>query len=1026
MRYFIIILCVLSLTSLFAQNEEIELTSSMFGELECRHIGPAVMSGRISAIDAVNGDPRILYLGSAGGGIWKSTNGGTTFKPVFDDHIQSIGAITIDQKHPDTVWTGTGEPWVRNSVSVGDGIYRTTDGGKKWKHMGLEKSERINRIVIHPDNPNIIYAAVLGHLWNANEQRGLYRTTDGGTTWENILYVDENTGCSDIQIHPGNPDIMYAGMWEFRRYPYFFNSGGSGSGLYRSSDGGKNWQRITENLPDGKLGRVSLSVSPAVPERVYAIIESDNSALYRSDDSGITWQEVFDGYQAGERPFYFSLLYADPVDSNRIYKPGFTLYVSNEAGKSFTSPFVEGGRVHSDIHALWVNPSDNDHLYLGSDGGAYVSYDGGSTWNMLLNLPVSTFYHVAADRQKPYNVYGGLQDNGSWMGPSKAPSGILNKDWNLVGYGDGFNVIPDPHNDNIIYWQFQGGMFHRYYKDRDESKEIKPYSENIDDQFRFNWNSPIAFSPSQKGIFYVGSQYLHKTTDGGDSWQIISPDLTTDDPGKQRQEETGGLTIDNSTAENHCTIYCINESPLDPQIIWTGTDDGNLQITTDGGTNWKNVAGNVPSLPSHTWVSSVTPSNHSRETAYVTFDGHRTGDMRTYVYVTTDLGKTWESLTTEKLNGYAHIIMEDPAKPDLLYLGTEFGLFISIDRGSSWVRFEAETPKVSVRDMVIQPDNHDLILATHGRGILILDDLELLRQLTDSVLRKDVHLFTSEPYYIRSASGRVISGDQQFIGSNPSSLAEFSFYLKKRHIFGELKAEVYNDKGELVQQLPAGKRKGINTITWNVRRKPPKVKVSSPLLLYRVSQGPTYPPGDYTIKLTKDKNVFTGTISIAFDPESPYSLEDRELQYATVDKAYEMLEEISFLSSQISDALQKINIAAGKLEEGTLKNELMAAARKMEDKLEYLIVTDKIRVNAKVRLREKISNVYAAVLNYQGRPGDNQIRRLNALDDELKAQREEFDIFLKEELHKINVLLTEAGVEPVSVITEEEYLKENE
>jgi photosystem II stability/assembly factor-like uncharacterized protein len=452
--YFLVrFVSIILFISIFFHNYstgQTKIDENTFGELEARHIGPATMSGRIAALDAVHSDPRIVYIGAASGGVWKSENAGTTFKPVFDDHIQSIGAITIDQRHPDTVWVGTGETWVRNSVSVGDGIYRTTDGGEKWEHLGLEGTERIARVILHPENPDIVYVAATGHLWNANPERGVYKTTDGGQTWENILFVDENTGCSDLAIDPENPGILYAGMWDYRRQPHFFRSGGPGSGLYRTEDGGKNWDKVTGNVPEGTLGRIALAVSPANPKIVWALVEAKKTALLRSSDRGLNWEVMTTAPVVGQRPFYFAYMVPDPTDSNRLYKPGYGLTVSDDGGKTFMGASIEGGNYHGDLHAMYISPSDPEFIYLGTDGGLYLSHDRGNTWKMIRNLPLSQFYRISIDNASPYNVYGGLQDNGSWYGPTKSPAGINNKDWVNVGYGDGFNVACDPEDFNLI------------------------------------------------------------------------------------------------------------------------------------------------------------------------------------------------------------------------------------------------------------------------------------------------------------------------------------------------------------------------------------------------------------------------------------------------------------------------------------------------------------------------------------------------------------------------------------------------
>jgi photosystem II stability/assembly factor-like uncharacterized protein len=1001
-----------------------KLKPSLFGEMKSRHIGPAVMSGRISAVDAWIDDPRLVYVGAASGGLWKSTNGGTTFKDVFEDEIQIIGAIAIDQKHKDTVWVGTGEPWTRNSISVGNGVYKTTDGGEKWEYVGLEKTDHIAKIIINPNNSDEVYVAALGGVWAPNEERGVFKTTDGGKSWQKILFVDENTGCADLSMHPKNPDILYAGMWDFQRKPYTFRSGGPGSNLYRTEDGGATWEIVEVETEYDELGRIAVAFSNADPNVIYTTIESEKTGLYRSMDDGESWELKTRSPLVGERPFYFSLLVPDPVDTNKIYKPGFTLWVSNDGGYSFTSPFVEGGRVHSDLHAFWINPNNNSHMYLGTDGGFYISYDRGSTWIHAQNLPLSQFYHIAVDNQEPYNVYGGLQDNGSWVGPSKSLGGITNSDWQNVGYGDGFNVLPDPSDENILYWQFQGGNLMRFYKDTRQIKEIKPFSDDADEKLRFNWDTPIAFSPTDEGVLYVGSQYLFRTTNRGDSWQKLSSDLTTNDPEKQKQEESGGLTIDNSTAENHCTIYTISESPKNSKVIWVGTDDGNLQVTNDDGTNWIDVTPNIPNLPENTWCSKVAASNYDANSAYVVFDGHRNGDKNVYVYKTTDLGTTWKSLATESIEGFARTFVEDLVNPNLLFLGTEYGLYITLDGGKQWVRFEGNTPKVPIYEMVIHPTENDLVIGTHGRGVLILDDITPLRLLTAEVIESDVTIFPTEPYTItnpRFAYG--ISGDHEFRGRNPSSSAIITYYLKKRHVFGDMSVEIYDAGGELVKTIPAGKKKGINRVEWVVSKKPPKVKASSPLLAFRTAFGPTFPPGEYTIKIKKDDKEYTGKITLQTDPKAGHSEEDMKLQFETLNHAYTLLEDVSFTDKQVTNLKGKLDDAVKALEDGEFKNELVALSEHLEKMHKELVATSPHRISGQIRLAEKIGDIYSGIINYSGKPTDSQIDRLILLEDEFNKYRTEVDIILIDQLPTINKKLKEAGRDEITVITREDYDK---
>ena len=1018
--YFSVLLLLLS--SLIVSGQNRELKSSFFGTMKARHIGPAVMSGRITSIDASNTNPLLVYVGSASGGVWKSTNGGTTFKDVFKDEVQIIGAVALDQNDNDLVWIGTGEPWTRNSISIGNGIYKSTNGGEKWQNVGLINSNHIAEIIINPENSNEVYVAALGNVWAPNEERGVFKTTDGGLSWSKILFVSETTGCSDLAVDPDNPQLIYAAMWDFLRKPYTFRSGGKGSGLYRTSDGGFNWEKVEIENRYNELGRISVEFSKADPNIIYTVIESEKTGIYRSLDKGKTWELKTTSSIVGERPFYFSLLVSDPVDTNRIYKPGFTLYLSEDGGYSFTSPFIEGGRVHSDLHALWINPNDNKNMYLGTDGGLYITYDRGSTWLHAQNLPLSQFYHVSVDNQKPYNVYGGLQDNGSWVGPSESVGGITNCDWLNVGYGDGFNVLPDPKDENILYWQYQGGNVMRFYKDTRQIKEIRPFSDDPDEKLRYNWDTPITFSPTNTGVMFVGAQYLFRTTNRGDSWEKISPDLTTNDPEKQKQEESGGITIDNSTAENHCTIYTISESPQDSKIIWVGTDDGNLLVTNDNGDSWNDVTNSITNLPKNTWCSKVAASNFDVNTAYVVFDGHRNGDKRVYVYKTTDLGESWTSLTTEEIETFARTIVEDFVNPDLLFLGTDFGLYITIDGGSNWIRFEGDVPKVPIYEMVIHPIENDLVIGTHGRGILILDDISPLRLLNDEVFSTELTIFPSEPYIISNPRfGYGLSGDHEFRGSNPSSAAIITYYMQKRHVFGDMSLEIYNSDGKLIKNLPAGKNKGINRVEWVVRKKPPKVKASSPLLAFRTAFGPTFPPGDYSIVIKKGENTYESSITLEVDPQAGHSQEDLDLQFVTLNKAYDLLEDISFTDRQVTDLKQKLDKAISQMEDGDLKQNFKLLSDKLHIMHKELVATSPHRLSGERRLAEKIGDIYAGVINYSGKPTDSQIERLYLLEGIFLQYRTQVDLILSDELLKLNLELRNNGLQEINVITREEY-----
>ena len=1003
-------------------NAEVKIDSGTFGGMEARAIGPAVMGGRISAMDAVQDDRLTIYVGAAGGGVWKSVNGGTTFKPIFDDHIQSIGAITIDRSNPEVVWVGTGEPWTRNSVSVGDGIYKTTDGGENWKHLGLENTERISKIIIDPSDSDTVYVCAVGHLWNSNEERGLYKTTDGGESWERILYVNEDTGCCDLAMDPQDPHILYAGMWQFRRQPYFFTSGGPGSGLYKSTDGGKSWRKITCGLPAGDLGRIAVAVAPSRPSVVYATVEAEKTGLYRSDDLGETWRWVGTSIDVEGRPFYFSLLLVDPTDFNRVYKPGWHLGLSDDGGETFTSL---GHSTHSDHHALWIDPDNPNRLLVGTDGGLYSSNDRGVHWNFLQSLPISQFYHASYDMEYPYNVYGGLQDNGTWYGPSQTPGSIKNKHWDNLFTGDGFRALVDRRDPDIVYVEMFSGRIHRVRKSTGETKEIMPRPGENEPDYRFNWNTPIHLSPTRTDTLYTGAQFLFRTRDRGDSWERISGDLTTNDPAKQRQIESGGLTPDNTSAENHCTIFAISESPLNEQLIWVGTDDGNLQVTRDGGKTWTNVVGNVSGLPANTWVSHVEAGHHAEGTAYVTFDGHRTGDMKSYIHKTTDYGATWTALASDRIEGYCRVIREDLVNPDLLFLGTELGLYVSIDGGTGWGRFKGKVPKVSVRHIAIHPREHDLILATHGRGILIIDDITPLRQLTPEVLESDAALLGARPAVMAiPAFVQEFVGDDEFVGPNPTPGAQIAYYLKKRHLFGDLKLEVYDSEGCLISSLPGSKRRGVNRVGWSMRARPPKVPPAMSLVMQPFSFfGPQMSEGTYTVKLIKGKQTCVGELSVVADARADYSPEGKALQDKTVMGLYQMVERLTYVVDTLLDVQAQINDRTAKLKEvGSLSAELQGFFDDLEAFRKTLVATRKGGfIAGEKQQREKITALYGAVNGYEGRPTDSQLKHMKALDKHLAKAEARFDSLLTVPLDTLNAQLRKQNLNPITKMSKDQW-----
>ncbi|MCX6139582.1 MAG: glycosyl hydrolase [Candidatus Kapabacteria bacterium] len=955
-----------------AIDAQVTVTGSMLGPLRARSIGPAVMSGRVSDIAVVDTASRRFYVGAAGGGVWKTTDGGVTFKPVFDEYPQSIGAITIDQKRPDTVWVGTGESWTRNSVSVGEGVFRTTDAGRTWTKAGLDSTERIARIVISPKDPNTVYAAVPGPLFSDSEHRGLYKTTDFGGTWTKVLTGDARTGCSDVIIDQKNPKILVASMWSFRRTPYSFVSGGPGSGIFRSVDGGTTWTRMVKGLPTGDLGRIALAVSPVDSKLMYASVEAKESAMYKSTDGGISWERRYVGSVVDIRPFYFSRLVCDPKNKDVLYKCGIQMYRSDDGGLTFT---IIAQSAHSDHHAVWIDPSNTQHILLGTDGGVNESFEQGKTVRFLQNLPVGQFYHVTVDEATPFNVYGGLQDNGSWRGPSNADGGISNGQWLFVGGGDGFHVAPERGDANVVYWESQGGNINRTNLRSKETKNVAPTPDDGSLKLRYNWNSPIIRGSSQ-GVIYVGSQYVHRSTDRGDTWKRISPDLTTNDSTKLNQGGNGGITLDNSSAENHCTIYTIVESPIDDQSVWVGTDDGNLQRTTDGGATWKNYSSSITGVPQGAWVTSIEPSPHDAATCFATFDGHMRGDMRPYVYRTNDNGKSWSSIVTADIKGYAHTIRQDPVQPRILYLGTESGLWISLDGGTSWASFRNNLPPVAVRGIAFQNPHHAVALATHGRGMYVIDNLDILRALDPRSINEDLTVLPTVPA-VRSqggGAGRWFGGDADYVGESKSESAVVWYFLKERHVRGTFTIAVKDSAGTVIRSVPGSSRKGLNSVELAMRGPAPLTANSEIGGAFGSLMGPLLPEGVYTVELNKAGLIKTTPITVVTDTAYGHSIEDRHAQEQLVAKLYALSEELAVTVGQVR---------AGRDTLKTMQRD-QAVIDTLDAFYKRLVNTKVGQVTGEEQLRERLSSLFGEVNGYLGHPTSSQETLALALEVKVK------------------------------------------
>ena len=1022
-----------------ASQQPVKVDSETISGLGARNIGSAAMSGRVAALAAVHEGSRLtVYVGAASGGVWKSVNGGTTYKPVFDKQpVQSIGAIAVDPKNPQVVWVGTGEAWTRNSVSIGDGVYKSSDGGDNWTNVGLKESERVAKILVDPTESNVVYVCVPGKLWSDSDVRGVYKTTDGGKSWTRVLKgANTSTGCSMLSLDPQNPKTIFAGMWDFRRKGWTFRSGGdgpaaaSGSGLFKSTDGGASWTELddksAQGLPSKPWGRIAVSVAPSKPNVVYAFIEAavPKNGLYRSEDGGRTW-EARDRSQAMIwRPFYFANLIVDPKNENRLYKPDLNLVVSNDGGSSFSN--ISGG-AHGDFHDVWIDPQSPDHLITGDDGGVWYSYDAGNKWWKGDNLPISQFYHVSVDMDRPYHVYGGLQDNSAWVGESQYPGGITNSRWENMYNGDGFWIFVDPLDPDYIYAEYQGGEIGRVNRKTHETRNIKPLPGYKEGKLRFNWNTPIHLSPTRKGTIYLGSQFLFRSRDFGQTWERVSPDLTTNDSTKQQQEQSGGVTVDNSAAETHTTIYAIAESPKNPAVIWAGTDDGNLQVTRDGGKTWTNVVANVRGLPANAWVSSIEAGHFDEGTVYASFDLHTFGDMRSYAYKSTDFGKTWSPLVGAEspVRGYAHVIKEDLVNRDLLFLGTELGLWVTLDGGKQWAHYKGgDLPAVAVRDLAIHPRDDDLVIATHGRGIWIIDDIRPLRALTPAMLTATAGFLQVKPAVQRMpAFGGWANGDATFVGPNPPDEAVITYYQRRRHIFGDLKIEVFDQAGKLVGTVPSGKRRGLSRVTWSMRLKAPTVPPAASAS-FGAAFGPRVLPGTYTVRMSKDKDVFTTRLQVVADPRARYPLADRQAQFALALKLSGLLGDMTFAVERMNGVRQALDDRAAKLPSGDSLAARLNAASSAVDLLRKKIVATKEAgmITGEERLCENLADLYGNVaVFYEGRPTQTQVERGDAIARELADVVRDFDAWTGRELPGLNAALAAKRLESIRVLSREQW-----
>ncbi|MEQ8302388.1 MAG: hypothetical protein RIB47_03270 [Cyclobacteriaceae bacterium] len=944
---------VIGATTGMAQQLDMDKLKGM----KARSIGPGAMSGRITAIDVVVDNRDIMYVGSASGGLWKTTSGGVNWEPIFDkEAVMSIGAVAIQQSNPSVIWVGTGEGNPRNSLNGGYGIYKSLDGGKNWKLLGLEKTRNIHRIIIDPQDPNTVYVGAIGSPWGEHPERGVFKTTDGGQTWEKVLFVDNKTGCAELVMDPTNPNKLIASMWEHRRQPWIFKSGGPGSGMHITFDGGKTWTKRTEKdgLPAGDLGRIGLAIS-AKPDIIYALIESKKNGLYKSEDGGFKWKMINENMdQIGDRPFYYGQIHADTQNENRLYTIFSEVNVSEDGGKSFTAllPFSFNG-VHPDHHAWWIHPEDPSFMVDGNDGGFNITHDMGKNWRFVENIPVGQFYHINVDMDHPYNVYGGMQDNGSWVGPAYVWrfGGIRNSYFQMLMFGDGFDMAADPDDNRYGYGMSQQGFLGRWDKETGYTKRIRPTHPNADVKLRYNWNSAFAQDPFNNATIYFGSQFVHKSTNKGDTWEIISPDLTTNDPEKQKQHESGGLTMDATGAENHCTILAIAPSTKEQGVIWVGTDDGQVQLSRDGGETWTNLTSRITGMPKNAWIPQIQASTYNSGEAFVVVNNYRQFDFKPYLFRTKDYGQTWESLVSSSQvgeNSYTLSVAQDPIEPKLIFVGTENGLFVSLDEGKNYTKWTSGYPaSVPTMDMAIHPREHDLVLGTFGRAVYVLDDIRPLRALVKSgtqVLDKTVHMFTPPDAYsvvTMAPEGALFPGTGMFNGENRPVGALISYVINKPEEKKEVKAEepkttakskrgkkepapapvkeekkdekskvkydsitleVFNAAGEKIRTLKqkAPEDNGVNRMTWNLdekgvmqpSRNKPRANAPEP-------SGAAVLAGTYTLRMTFGDQKDSTTINVKSDPR--FSNDAANLQ-----ARYNRTKELEKLRALVLEATERL------------------------------------------------------------------------------------------------------------------------
>lgn len=1047
----ILIACLLALPAFGSaaadppSNSGASVPPDVFKNLKFRDLGPATAGGRVTSIVGIPGNPNVYYVGTGGGGIFKTTDGGASWKAIFDhEATASIGALALAPSNPSIMWAGTGEANIRNDVIDGDGVYLSTDAGHSWRQMGLADAGQISSVVVDPHDSNVVYVGVLGHAWAPNATRGVFRTTDGGKTWKKILFIDNNTGVADLEMQPGNPHVLFAAMWQARRYPWTLINGGPGSGIYRSTDGGDNWKKLSRGLPPGPLGRIAIAVAPTNPDHIDALIDAAKGMLWQSMDMGDHWTAVSDFHALDVRPFYFSRLFISPADEQKLYALSFKLMESDDGGK--TARAIDNG-VHPDHHALWIDPKDPERIIQGNDGGVFLSTNGGKTWRFLDGMPIEQFYQVAVDSRSPYTICGGLQDNSGWCGPSSELGRRRGSSlsWYAVVGGDGEYVVPAPSDSNIIYGDSQNGSIRRVERSTHWSTFIRPdlgaveESKPSDLKYRFNWTAPIAVSRSDANEVYLGANVLFKTTDGGQHWAPISGDLTRND--KSKQPLAGApLAPDVSGAETYDTIISATLAPTDPKVIWVGTDDGLVQVTRDGGRHWNNVTSHIAGAPEWATVYQIGVSPFDAGTAYAAFDAHKLDDRRPYVYRTSDYGQTWQKITDGlPAEEAVHVVREDPNQRGLLVLGGDTGLFYSADDGAHWLPLRANFPTTPVYDLKFVKKSHDLVAATHGRGVLVLDDLGPVEEYKPELAGEALHLFTPQPA-IQYHHWEQDEGQQTAyrVANAPAGVA-IDYLLKtevkatpeqKKLRQTPVKIVITDSKGNPVSTFYGPSAAGINRAVWNMRYDGPErltfVPQPPPSRFFNPNRGPMATPGTYHVSLTVNGSSQQATAEVLGDPNlrvSPGAF-SAQLKAAlaarnSLNTVNEMLNRLEGMRRQISAFQTSVKGSAdpsqakhyaGLLRQGSaLSKDLQAEEEKMfntrlqrnspEDDIHYLS-----------RLHGQLASLLSRLsFAYGQAPNAIMLARLEELEKQVNQRLSEFNLMVKGPVAAYNKAAYDAG-----------------